>query len=104
MPNKNYQRGRRWEYNVAKTLRENGYHVLRTAGSKGKWDLIALDEAAGHIVLIQCKVAATEAAKNRLAKGKWFDEIKDGNISSFINTLHPWGDNVVEMLMIKVSK
>ena len=55
MPNKNYLKERRKEYRVAKDLRMLGWDVLRTAGSHGFCDLIALKHEIKRIRFIQCK-------------------------------------------------
>ena len=64
MPNRNYIRGRDKEYRVAKKLRDEGWTVLRMAGSHGEFDLVAIkyvelkkpfESKAGHIKLIQVK-------------------------------------------------
>ena len=48
----NYERGRSFEYELKKLFEDNGYSVLRGAGSKGavfgeKTDLIATKETRG---------------------------------------------------------
>lgn len=57
MPNKNYLRGRRLEWQVKKDLEQDGWTVMRTAGSHGFADLIALK--GDTIRFIQCKTIAT---------------------------------------------
>ncbi|MFI1165578.1 restriction endonuclease [Streptomyces sp. NPDC020801] len=52
-PRSNYHRGRDLEHRVRTHLREEGYEVLRTAGSKSKVDLVAIKP--GQILLVQCK-------------------------------------------------
>ena len=47
-----YRRGRRWEYEVARKLRDEGYFVIRAAGSK-PIDLIAIKD--GQVMLVECK-------------------------------------------------
>jgi Holliday junction resolvase len=49
----NYQRGSDFERRVGKDLAANGYEVFRSAGSRGKADLVAIK--AGQILLVQCK-------------------------------------------------
>lgn len=49
----NYQRGRTFEWKVRDALQEDGYDVLRSAGSKTKIDLVAIKP--GQILFIQCK-------------------------------------------------
>ena len=52
-----YDHGRRFEWVVRDYLADNGYSVIRAAGSKGnaKVDLIALKP--GQLVFVQCKTA-----------------------------------------------
>jgi len=47
-----YRRGREWEYRVARKLRDEGYFVIRAAGSK-PIDLIAIKD--GQVMLVECK-------------------------------------------------
>jgi Holliday junction resolvase len=54
MPNAAYRDGRKLEYAAAADLRSNGYTVLRTAGSHGIVDLIAVKP--GELLFIQCKL------------------------------------------------
>jgi Holliday junction resolvase len=49
-----YNAGRTFEWKVRDALREDGYEVLRSAGSKTKIDLVAMKP--GQIVFVQCKV------------------------------------------------
>lgn len=53
MPNSNYVNGRAMEYKARQDLTEQGYTVIRAAGSKGKIDLCAIN--ATEIRLIQVK-------------------------------------------------
>jgi len=55
MPNKNYVKGRKKEYQIKQQLEREGFIVLRTAGSHGFADLIAISEEKGLIRFIQCK-------------------------------------------------
>ena len=55
MVNKNYIAGRRFEYKVKKYYENKGYTVLRTSGSHGFADLVAIKNDARIIVFIQCK-------------------------------------------------
>jgi Holliday junction resolvase len=48
-----YRKGRRYEYYVASLYTEKGYFVRRVAGSKGPFDLIAINPRTGEILLIQ---------------------------------------------------
>ncbi len=49
----NYDAGRRFEYRVREDLRDNGYEVIRSAGSKTKVDLLAFKP--GQVLLVQVK-------------------------------------------------
>lgn len=51
----NYTRGRTFEYRVMAHYRALGYTTLRTAGSHGLADIIAIHPARGEVLLIQCK-------------------------------------------------
>lgn len=57
-----YRRGRDFEYKVRDALRDDGYEVLRSAGSKSAIDLVAFkqwpitDALSGwHTLFVQCK-------------------------------------------------
>jgi len=63
MVNKKYQAGRRFEYAVKKYLEGKGYIVLRTAGSHGFADLVALGNS--EILFIQCKYGTKPTKKDR---------------------------------------
>lgn len=64
MPNRNYEKGRRYEYKIKKELEKQGYTVLRTSGSHGFADLVAVKPK--EIRFIQCK--AQKAAKKEITK------------------------------------
>ena len=49
-----YDRGRRFEYSVRDRLKKKGFHVFRSAGSRGIADLVALK--AGEVWLVECKL------------------------------------------------
>ena len=57
--NKNYVSGRRFEYRVKDYLEKKGYYVMRSAGSKSPFDLIAIQtkgkSSIDGTLLIQCK-------------------------------------------------
>ena len=65
MSNRNYLAGRRFEYERMKHYRSLGCHVMRTSGSHGKFDLIAI-LSTGHAYFIQCKSVVDEATAKRL--------------------------------------
>lgn len=55
MVNHNYRRGANFERKIANKLRQKGYYVMRSSGSHGIFDLIAIDFKSGHIKFIQIK-------------------------------------------------
>lgn len=55
MPNSNYTKGRRFEYEIKKHYEALGAHVMRSSGSHGCYDLAVFDHD-GTVILIQCKV------------------------------------------------
>jgi Holliday junction resolvase len=66
-----YSRGRKFEWAVRDHLAENGYSVMRMAGSKGnaKVDLVAIKP--GQQLYVQCKVSSAAlgpAEWNRLVE------------------------------------
>lgn len=58
--NKRYVAGQRFEYRVRDLYRKYGWFVVKSAGSKGKADLVAL-KAGRQPHLIQCKSGAVES-------------------------------------------
>jgi len=53
-----YRTGARAEYKLKHELEKNGWHVIRAAGSHGKWDLVAVRRRNGRLdilLLIQVK-------------------------------------------------
>jgi len=58
--NKNYKKGRSFEYRVANHFRNLGYYVKRSYASKGVEDLIAIRrapvDAVGHVCMIRSEV------------------------------------------------
>ena len=71
--NKNYESGRRFEYRVKEYLEKKGYYVMRSAGSKSPFDLIAIQtkgmSSIAPTILIQCKHGAkiSKQERNKLA-------------------------------------
>jgi Holliday junction resolvase len=53
VPRSPYRKGARYEYYVKQLLEERGYLVVRTAGSHGPFDLIAIDKGKREILLVQ---------------------------------------------------
>ena len=61
MPNRNYIKGRAFEYRVKKYLEKAGFYVMRAYASKGVFDLIAVPPSSMTLTMdreawmIQCK-------------------------------------------------
>lgn len=72
MPNKNYQAGVRFERERKLYWESLGYTVLRTAGSHGAFDLIALHHGRDPVG-VQCKRVSTLAEARRVV-GKFKDD------------------------------
>lgn len=66
MPNVNYLRGRAFEYEIMKAWVATGHSVMRTAGSHGLFDLVAIRNDG--ITLIQCKSVRSVAQAERLLR------------------------------------
>lgn len=52
--NRNYVKGRAYEYKIATIFRRKGYYVIRAAGSHGSADLVAVKKGQ-RAIFIQCK-------------------------------------------------
>lgn len=66
MPNAKYRAGRAAEYRAKRSLLATGYHtVIRAAGSKGPFDLIALSK--GSLALVQVKRGRAISKSERAA-------------------------------------
>jgi hypothetical protein len=78
-PNRNYIAGRAFEYKIMAQWKAKDNIVMRTAGSHGPFDVIAIDP--GHVcTLIQCKRVAKMGQANALIeKWKTNPPIKQGN-------------------------
>ena len=94
MPRSPYKKGARYEYYVKQLLEEEGYLVVRTAGSHGPFDLIAIDKGKREILLVQvtrrkyipaelkeslASLAGTYAVKPVVyRRGEWVDLSQQG--------------------------
>lgn len=65
----NRERGTQFERDTAKRLRRGGWLVLRSRGSLGPADLVALGR--GMVLLVQCKVSADDG--EAMTHGEWND-------------------------------
>lgn len=54
----NYRTGTRLEYRAMDLLRRRGWFVVRSAGSHGAADIVALSPTDGRVVLVQCKAGS----------------------------------------------
>jgi Holliday junction resolvase len=67
MVNKNYIKGRNYEYKIKKLYELAGFTVLRTAGSHGFADLIAVRMETKEVIFIQCKAGKiNDNERNRI--------------------------------------
>lgn len=72
MPNKNYRHGYSFELRVKKYLESCGFFVVRSSGSHGVADLVAIKtDYEQKIYLIQCK-----AGKGYISKTEMFNLYK----------------------------
>lgn len=85
MPNKNYVSGRAFEYRVKRYLEKKGYYVLRTAGSKSAFDLVAipmLDKVpflvVPDVLFIQCKHGQSVTKKTKDKIKYWAEMLPKG--------------------------
>lgn len=60
-----YDRGRRFEHVVRAALIDDGYDVVRSAGSKTKIDLVGFK--TGQVLLVQCKLDGQCRRAERMA-------------------------------------
>lgn len=69
-----YRRGRSFEYTVKKWLEDEGFSVIRSAGSHGEFDLIAYRPSTTNskeieVLFIQCKAGEGEQRVLETTKG-----------------------------------
>jgi len=86
MPNRNYQKGRRYEYKEKKIWEERGYLVFRTAGSHSPFDLICIPlPPHNQVILIQLKSGkAAPAIKDYKKFNKLCGDLCANGIQTFI--------------------
>ena len=63
-----YQRGARLEYLARDVLRQRGYNVVRSAGSHGAIDLVALNERELLLIQVTQSGQPIGAALNKLSE------------------------------------
>lgn len=67
---KHYNKGANYERALKKQLEMAGYYVMRSAGSKGPADLIAINNQTKKIKVIQAKTYKGELTDNQKEKLK----------------------------------
>lgn len=92
MPNKNYRRGVAIERKAKAELELDGYTVVRTAGSHGPWDLVAVKEGSQEPVrCIQVKRTGSPLGAKRL-KNKWIPYVAPTAYTCYKHELWIWVD------------
>lgn len=87
--NRNYNRGRAYEYKAKKALELEGWTVIRAAGSHGPYDLIAFKDGQ-KVLCIQVK-ATKEAAAIKLLERRFSDQFDENDPQgSFERELWVW--------------
>jgi Holliday junction resolvase len=71
MQNKNYLSGRRKEYELKKMLENQNFTVLRTAGSKGVFDLIAFDTDSIRFIQVKSSRRKKKTYKQEIERLKF---------------------------------
>lgn len=64
MPNRNYERGRAFEYEIVHELRGVGYEAGRSGGSHGVIDVWGIHPITSHVRFIQAKRTITGGTPN----------------------------------------
>jgi len=83
--NKKYIKGRQYEYKTQKLLENSGWQVIRSAGSKGPYDLVAIHKTDKIVALIQVKY-------NKKLKQKMQAQIENVDTNyKLIEMLYLWG-------------
>jgi len=60
-----YKKGAKYEYRIKHKLEENGWFVVRSGGSHGIVDLIAIHPHLHEIKVIQCKTNLANMSDNQ---------------------------------------
>lgn len=113
MANKQYEKGRRAEYDLVNRARRIGLDARRTAGSKGPYDVAITNNAHQWLVNVKCDQWASPAERGRLAffvsewttavlanritGGKWYYRILDRKgVMSEVTQDIPWSPALCE--------
>lgn len=56
-----YMKGKQYEQEVINIFKDNGYKTIRSAGSKGQWDVVLIKETEKNkricfVAFVQCKI------------------------------------------------
>jgi Holliday junction resolvase len=62
----NYAKGRRAEYRVQKLLEAVGFDTIRSAGSKGTWDVVAIGVSAVRLIQVKSDVRASKEEREAM--------------------------------------
>ncbi len=62
-----YHIGARAEYKLKHELEKKGWHVIRAAGSHGKWDLVAVRKHNGRVDILLIQVKRRQSPKKPIA-------------------------------------
>jgi len=62
-----YHIGARAEYKLKHELEKKGWHVIRAAGSHGKWDLVAVRKRNGRVDVLLIQVKRRQPPKKPIA-------------------------------------
>lgn len=107
MPNRNYERGRAYEYKAKQQLEAEGYTVIRAAGSHGRWDLLAFhgDEKVRCVQIKRTKApGGVKALLSRFTpevsdkfvdelwvwyRGSWYTSVGDPQVAKQPRTIQP---------------
>ena len=97
--NRNYVRGRRYEYKTMRTLEKLGYLCIRTAGSHSPFDVIAFltkDNTEHHII------RAIQVKASKYVPKKEIEKFKRVVIPTII-TKELWHYTKKELIIINVK-
>lgn len=77
-----YLKGRRYEYKIKKELEKEGWLVIRSAGSHGPVDLVAIHPILKVIKFIQCKTYKITEKKEKsiLEPLLWLNNVFRGEV------------------------
>ena len=93
----NYTKGRTFEYDRKAYFESQGNVVMRTAGSHGPFDLIAVSTWSGTVKFIQCKCVQTAKHAERLVK-----EFKANPPLPILHTVNR-GSGYMQAIVVKVK-